>query len=223
MTYNRLLTILRNYKQVIFDWNGTLLDDVDCCYRTIVDLMVFYRMPPLSLDEYLAKFRFPVEEYYVEIGFDFSLHSFAELAEKWINLYRGNHKYMRLYPDIPVFLDDLAATGAKAHILTAAFEADVHQLTERYEIRHHFAHIYGQNNHHAISKMLRGRELLHQIDASVADLVLVGDTDHDAEVALELGIDAVLLDQGHQAGRDYSTLANAFQAKGIKLICVSRV
>ena len=222
MTYDRLLTIVRTYKHVIFDWNGTLLDDVDCCYRTIVDLMKHYNMKPISLEEYLAKFRFPVEEYYLDIGFDFSVHSFAALAEKWIGMYRHNQNYMRLFPNIPRFLADLYASGAKAHILTAAFEADVHDLTQKYGIGHFFANIYGQNNHHAVSKVIRGRELLDHLAIPSRDAVLVGDTDHDAEVALDLGVDAILLDQGHQAGRDYTLLQRTFKEKGISLMLVSR-
>jgi phosphoglycolate phosphatase len=222
MGYERLSNIVRTYKHVIWDWNGTLLDDVDACYSTIVELMSSCQMTPISLDEYLAKFRFPVIEYYKDIGFDFSIHSFDRLAEKWIALYRDNQKSMRLFPDIPAFLTGVRAAGTKSHILTAAFEADVHVLTKKYDIAHLFENIYGQNNHHAVSKVVRGRELLQHLNVSPRDLVLVGDTDHDAEVALDLGIDAILLDQGHQAGRDYSPLARSFEDKGIKLTCVSR-
>ena len=66
---------------VIWDWNGTLLDDVALCARLIDTLLTRHGYAPVgSLEKYRQVFRFPVRAYYEDVGFDFSRHPFDELA-----------------------------------------------------------------------------------------------------------------------------------------------
>lgn len=65
-----------------------------------------------------------------------------------------------------------------------------------------FAHVFGIENKFAGSKLERGQELLRISGIDASETVIVGDTLHDLEVAKDLGVDAVLIAQGHQsAGR----------------------
>ena len=68
---------------ILWDWNGTLLDDVDLCVDALNRLLAGFGYPQrYDHERYRAIFGFPIEEYYVRAGFDFTKHSFAELAEK---------------------------------------------------------------------------------------------------------------------------------------------
>ncbi|MCR5299274.1 MAG: HAD family hydrolase, partial [Erysipelotrichaceae bacterium] len=64
-------------KTFIFDFNGTVLDDIDHSLDCINTLLTKYRIrEPLSLDEYRHIFTFPVIDYYRKAGFDFDVYSF---------------------------------------------------------------------------------------------------------------------------------------------------
>ncbi len=66
---------------ILWDWNGTLLDDVELCVDALNRLLEKHAYPQrYDRDQYRAIFGFPIEEYYVRAGFDFSRHSFAMLA-----------------------------------------------------------------------------------------------------------------------------------------------
>ena len=68
---------------ILWDWNGTLLDDVELCVDALNRLLEKHAYPQrYDRDQYRAIFGFPIEEYYVRAGFDFSRHSFAMLAEE---------------------------------------------------------------------------------------------------------------------------------------------
>ena len=70
---------------ILWDWNGTLLDDVDLCVDALNRLLAGFGYPQrYDHERYRAIFGFPIEEYYVRAGFDFTKHSFAELAEKYM-------------------------------------------------------------------------------------------------------------------------------------------
>ena len=73
---------------ILWDWNGTLLDDVDLCVDALNRLLAEFGYPQrYDHERYRAIFGFPIEEYYVRAGFDFTKHSFAELAEKYMEDY----------------------------------------------------------------------------------------------------------------------------------------
>ena len=73
---------------ILWDWNGTLLDDVDLCVDALNRLLAGFGYPQrYDHERYRAIFGFPIEEYYVRAGFDFTKHSFAELAEKYMEDY----------------------------------------------------------------------------------------------------------------------------------------
>jgi phosphoglycolate phosphatase len=73
-----------------------------------------------------------------------------------------------------------------------------------FNIHHHFDHVYGLTDFLANSKLERGRQLMDASGIDRAHTVLIGDTDHDVEVAQELGIDVVIYADGHQATSSFS-------------------
>ena len=59
-------------KNIVFwDWNGTLLDDVDVCIEAMNRLLERRGMDLISIERYRDIFDFPVKNYYEKLGFDF--------------------------------------------------------------------------------------------------------------------------------------------------------
>ena len=75
---------MNNYKHIIWDWNGTLLNDVDYSKNIINNILSDNDLPKLSLQKYREIFTFPVQDYYVAAGLDFSKTSFEILVRKYI-------------------------------------------------------------------------------------------------------------------------------------------
>lgn len=194
-----LETYLTRKSHIIWDWNGTLLDDVDLCVQTMSSLLSKYRLPPLSKDAYRKHFCFPVMEYYRRLGFDFDSVPFVKVADEFITLYKKNIHECRLHPGVSDLLTKLRALGKKHSVLSAAREIDLMDQLGRLQIRDHFDHVYGIADHYAAGKVARGRELLKKIHSHPNDIIMVGDTDHDIDVARELGIEILLLADGHQS------------------------
>ena len=75
---------------IFWDWNGTLLDDVALCVDALNRLLAGFGYPQrYDHERYRAIFGFPIEEYYVRAGFDFTKHSFKKLAEKSGGVFLG--------------------------------------------------------------------------------------------------------------------------------------
>jgi phosphoglycolate phosphatase len=186
---------------IIWDWNGTLLDDVQLSADIISEILAEHGLPPLSLAEYLQRFRFPVIEYYRDLGFDLGRTAFADLSKTFISRYQSRvHETTSLHLGAGDLLTELTARGQTSAMLSAAHEQDLERLLRHYGVRHHFSHVFGLGDHYAHSKIERGHQLLAALglpDATAKRVILVGDTDHDYEVAEALGIDVLLLTGGH--------------------------
>ena len=73
---------------VLWDWNGTLLDDVDLCVDALNRLLARFHYPQrYDKTQYREIFCFPVQDYYVRAGFDFSRTPFDELARSYMEDY----------------------------------------------------------------------------------------------------------------------------------------
>jgi phosphoglycolate phosphatase len=84
------------YRHLIWDWNGTLLDDAWLC-RDIMNGQLRKRgLPTLSAERYEAIFDFPVEGYYRKVGFDWRKESFEEAGTEFIVEYEKRKTECRL-------------------------------------------------------------------------------------------------------------------------------
>ena len=189
---------MKAYTHIIWDFNGTILDDVqigiDCANR----LLTAHGLPRIgSVEEYREKFGFPIIEYYRRMGFDFAVTPYAELAVEWVAYYMEAKKNATVFADIPTALKQMKAKGIPQIILSATelkmLEGQVRELG----IRDYFDELLGLDNIHAHSKTEIGRRWVESHSQALP--VMIGDTDHDAEVAAAMGVDCVLLACGHQS------------------------
>lgn len=189
---------LTRYRHVIWDWNGTLLDDVDCA-RGVVDRMLRRRgLPGLTRERYQENFRFPIQDYYAAVGFDFAVDPFPELALEFHADYAPRSRECVLQPHTIETLQHLRQTGIGQSVLSAAEQTDLERHIEFFGLGHYFTHLVGIDDQHGGSKELHGQRWLTQLPHGPTEVVLVGDTKHDVDVAEALGVDCVLVANGHQ-------------------------
>ena len=76
-------------KHIIWDWNGTLLDDLDVSMEALNYVLEKENLPlVLDKEEYRKYFQFPVIEYYKKVGFNKT--PFSVLAKQYMDYYQPN-------------------------------------------------------------------------------------------------------------------------------------
>jgi phosphoglycolate phosphatase len=185
------------YRHIIWDWNGTLLDDKWLCIESISALLIARDLPPLDEQTYGRIFRFPVKDYYVEAGFDFREEPFEIPAMEFIRLYDRRKTECRLHSGAISVLELLASMGCSQYLLSASETGILKEMTDHFGISHFFKKIMGLDNHYAQGKGELGQILLSEIKAPLDSIVMIGDTCHDKEVADLLGVDSILCTNGH--------------------------
>jgi len=77
---------------IIWDWNGTMLNDAQYCVTCMNKVLTKRDMRLIDISDYRTHFTFPVKDYYEAIGFNFKLEDFEVPAMEFINEYYGNIK-----------------------------------------------------------------------------------------------------------------------------------
>jgi len=186
-------------KGIIWDWNGTLLDDARLAVETMNGMLARRNLPLMTVDSYKQVFTFPVKDYYQKIGFDFEREPFEIPASEFIVRYNELVNDCRLHPDSFSTLNHFKDYGYRQFILSAMKQETLDQCLAHYKINHFFEHVSGLDDHYAASKTENGHRLISMMNLDSSQLLLIGDTVHDFEVATELGCLCVLVADGHQS------------------------
>jgi phosphoglycolate phosphatase len=187
------------YRHVIWDWNGTLLDDLDLCIDVMNGLLRRRGLPPMDRARYHAVFGFPVRDYYQRLGFDFARDSFEQLSVEFIAGYEARRRECNLQPGARATLAALQQAGVTQSILSAYREATLKEIVAHFGLTPHFIRLTGLDNIYAHSKAELGRAWVAELALPGDEILMVGDTLHDLEVAREMGVDCVLVAGGHQS------------------------
>jgi phosphoglycolate phosphatase len=184
---------------VLWDWNGTLLDDMDVCIDSINVLLGKRKLPLLNREKYRSVFTFPVKDYYRLVGFDFEKEDYEPVAMGFIHEYRKRIVDCKLFPDVKHALNEIQSLGYKQYIVSAMEQSFLLETIERAGIKHYFNGIAGITDHLANGKAGMAEAFLNSQNINPEDTWLLGDTLHDSEVATQLGLNCILVADGHQS------------------------
>jgi phosphoglycolate phosphatase len=185
-------------RHVIWDFNGTLLDDVSCCVDVLATLLAERALPPITTERYREEFGFPVRDFYVGLGFDLEREDFDRVSRTFIDRYLERIADARAFAGAHEVLRFAAERSLQQSVLSAMEHTMLGDLLMRYELHQPMRHVRGVSDLRASSKVDVGRALLADLDLPAEAVVVIGDTLHDFETASALGCRAVLVAQGHQ-------------------------
>ncbi len=189
-------------KTVVWDWNGTLLDDVEVCIETANAMLRQRNLPLLeSVDQYQNVFTFPVINYYRRIGFDLERESFEVLSEEYMCGYHERAVGCGLFADAEPGIKQLREKGVPSLILSASRQDHLRMQTEQCGCTEWFSDLIGISDIYAKEKLSAAQAWLRKNPQLNREMIMIGDSLHDAEVAEALNWDCILIDRGHQSRR----------------------
>lgn len=188
---------------IIWDWNGTILDDALVC-KTIANIMLSERgIPTLpDMDAYRAVFGFPIKSYYEKMGYRFGPEDepYEHVADEFVIWYDKLYRDAVLRPGIVPFLDRLKGAGYRQVLLSATrYDQLIEQVAAFGSVGDRFERKLGLTDHYAFSKAALARDFIESQGIARKRTLFIGDTDHDFEVSSAIDCPCVLLEGGHQS------------------------
>ncbi len=191
------LEILESYNNVIWDWNGTLVNDLSYAVKVVQSLLESHGLDTICEKVYKESFSIPVIDFYNRLGFKTKGQSFEEISKHFMQKYYEGFDQLQIYEEALASIKALHKNGTSQSVLSAAQENDLISWAKKFQLDSYFDFISGQSDHSAGCKVDQAHMLKAQLPQNTKGLY-VGDTSNDAQVAEALGFDFAFITNGHQ-------------------------
>ncbi len=186
------------FTHIVWDFNGTLLDDLEVCITCANRLLERRGLKRLaSVEAYHAVFGFPVIDYYRRMGFDFEKESYDDLAIEWVREYLSEVPKAGLCEGVSEMLELIREMGISQNVISATEVGMLKGQIEGLGITGYFDEILGLDNIKALSKTDLAASWAERVKPE--RLLFIGDTEHDADAAAAAGGECLLIASGHQS------------------------
>lgn len=187
------------YKLIMWDWNGTVVDDVKIALDAVNLMLDRERLPHINLSQYYSYVDTPISKFYEHI-LDLNKISFEKIGAEFNADYASlSADRLRLNDGFSELWEFFEKSACKQVIISSSKLDNILRDARLLGVCDKFSAILGADNIRAESKIERARAFFHSSGYNSDECLFIGDTLHDFETACDLGIDCVLTCQGHQS------------------------
>ena len=171
-------------KNVIFDWSGTLVDDLPPVLAATNRIFAHYKRDAMDREEFRRTFRLPFAEFYAETLPGVPMPDLDKLYHEFF-VDSGNQ--VEILPGVREFLDFCQSRGKRIFLLSSIHQDHYEAQSVALDLHRYFEVAYAQ----VLDKKEKIHEILsnHQLDP--AETMFVGDMVHDVETARHGGVISV--------------------------------
>lgn len=185
------------YTHIVWDFNGTILDDVGIDIKCVNALLSRRSLPTIDSEEqYRQVFRFPVIEYYRDLGFDLDGEGYDKIAHEWVREYRAIEHTAPVRAGAVDIIDYFRNRGVTQIILSASEQNMLNSQLCDLGIYEKFDEVLGTGDIYAGGKSHIAVEWAKGKDISA---LMIGDSTHDFDTARAAGFDCALVCGGHES------------------------
>ena len=129
------------YKHIIWDWNGTLLDDRNFCIDIMNNVLRRRGMNKMTESWFLENFCFPVKDYYKKLGFDLEKEPFEISGDEFIDEYMERIDEPDLHEGTSEVLKAIDEMGVDQSLLSASAQSMLDEILKNQQIKTYFVRV----------------------------------------------------------------------------------
>lgn len=184
------------YKLIVWDFNGTILDDAKLCYELTNQSLREAGKEEVDFARWRKAYQHPIRNMYAALGLELPEEEYKEVATRWLRRYEEARVGCKIHHGVTNFFNFHREASRRQVLLSAHQHEYVLDSVRHLGIEEVFECILG-NERAGDRKEENARRLLDDVQVRGEETLFVGDTSHDHEVAEEVGADCVLLSVGH--------------------------
>lgn len=187
---------------VIWDWNGTLVDDLELVVASVNLSLEDMGAPQIDADAYRTHYTRPVERFYEGLlGRSLEQSEWRRIDRVFHEGYRSGVAALPLTADARAAVAKVTAAGWTQSILSMWWHEELTAAAAAHGIDRFMIRVDGNRGEAGETKLRHLRRHLHDLEAALGPLnlcrvVMVGDALDDAGAARETGVWCVLYDGG---------------------------
>ena len=188
------MKLTKNYKYIVFDFDGTINNTAPGIYATFTAVLEKYGVDASKIDlsRHIGP---PLEDSYTHLVGSERCREAIELHKQ---VYHENNALYNsfLYDGIVDVLEQLTKSGKYTlAIASSKFEPHAIESLSYHKISKYFRYVYGQTDRRGFKEEVL-RQLIDDNGFDRAQCLMIGDTLHDVEGAHANGIDVVAVTYG---------------------------
>ncbi|MEE0859419.1 MAG: HAD family hydrolase [Acutalibacteraceae bacterium] len=192
------------YKCVVWDWNGTIIDDIQASLLSVNDMLIKRNLPVINLQQYHSYLDTPIYKFYEHI-FDLDKIPFDIIQKEFNEGYNKHISSNPLNDGVVEIMELLEKNNVKQVVVSSSHQDIVESGAKRFDVSKFLECISGSYDNFVGSKVERAINVISKITKDYSQVVVIGDTLHDCQLANEIGADCILLSTGHQSKDDLLT------------------
>jgi phosphoglycolate phosphatase len=179
-------------RNIIFDWSGTLVDDLPPVVDATNAVLRHCGKPALTRDEFLREFELPFERFYARVLPENPLETLEPIFH---GAFESSNEQASPLPHALDFLAFCRSTQRRCFVLSSAHPAHLKRQADEFGFAPFFEEVYaGVRNKTLVIHDLLAR---HALDSR--ETVFVGDMTHDIETARHGGVRSIAVLTGYQS------------------------
>lgn len=194
---------MKKYNTIIWDFNGTLIDDVGAALGAVNDMLLRRNQNVITLDEYYKAVDTPIWKFYEQVFIPDTITPDEAIAE----FDSGYEKHLKPDPLMEGAADVLSHfKGAhKRQIVVSASHIDkVRPRLGELGISDFFHTVLARCDYMAGDKTYLAQRYFAENSIDPKEAVVIGDCVADWQMAKFLHCDCILNTKGHQSRREFS-------------------
>ena len=194
-------------RNIIFDWSGTLVDDLRAVWASTNFTIEKSGHPKISLDQFRAEFTLPYDSFYQRVTPGVSM----DLLEKWyMESYRVEQKRVRPLPYAYEFLN-----YCKVHKLKTLLLSTIHP--DHYKVQSEAINLdFDIEYVRVMDKRGKILSILEENQLSAKETIFIGDMQHDVETAKLGGIGSCAVLTGYNKREQLEEVKPDFIAENLE-------
>ena len=154
---------IHSYKHIIWDWNGTLFDDIDLCIDIMNKMLIKYNLKQMTHEMYKNIFTVPVISYYEKLGFNTNDGTFSVVGKEFMDKYEERRDEADLYHNTKKVLGTIKNMGIQQSILSGYFQDTLDEIIPHYGLENYFDKLIGLGDVYGGSKIDNGKNLIEEL------------------------------------------------------------
>lgn len=192
-------------KLVAFDWNGTILADTYAVFEADNEIIKYLGLKPNTFFRFRKYFDVPVIKYFEALGADKKqLHEESEkIAKIFHDYYEPRAQKVRTRSHARTVLVWLEKQKIPTAIFSNHVTDKIHNQLKRLRIEKYFREVLANDSNHSAyrmrSKQNRLLKYMEEKSLTPKEVLIVGDTVEEIQIAKEIGCMCVAITQGNCA------------------------
>lgn len=200
---------MKKYKVIIWDFNGTLIDDIDAALASVNDMLTRRNLPTINFEQYASYVDTPIIKFYEHIFDDLYSMDFNIIAQEFNDGYEKHLPEKAVMENAEEVLGYFNSFGKLQTVISATHIDKVLRRLDEFGLMGYFDKILAHDNLIAEDKTHLAVKYFAEKGIKPDEAIVIGDCVADFKMAEALGCDCVLTTQGHQSPKEFSATSAA--------------